>query len=290
MSDRLTLLAFRIAWALVPRLPDRLAHAAFCLLSDFAWLHNGKGVRRLASNLGRVTGLTGEPLRELTRHGMRSYGRYWCEMFQLSGWSPTEFDRRLRVEGKEHLDRALAQGGAILAATHSGNWDLPGAWCGRTYGRATSVGERLKPEALFDTFVAARAKQGIEILPHVGGERPALTVLLERLNAGGLIGLVCDRDLSRRGVEVQFFGATARMAAGPALLARSTGCALLPVGVWNEGDRVVLRIHPPVPVSEDDEANDVMQRVADVFASDIAAHPEDWHMLQRVWIDPVEAE
>lgn len=286
MSERLVLLAFRTAWALVPRLPDQLARAAFRVLSDLAWLRNGKGVRRLATNLSRVTGLTGEPLRALTRRGMRSYGRYWCEMFQLSGWSQTEFDRRLRVEGKEHLDVALVNGGAILAATHSGNWDLPGAWFGRTYGRATSVGERLKPEALFDTFVAARAKQGIEILPHVGGERPPFTVLLERLRAGGLIGLVCDRDLSRRGVEVQFFGATARMAAGPALLARSTGCALLPVGVWNDGDQVVLRIHPPLPVAADDEAEVVMQRVADVFAGDIAAHPEDWHMLQRVWIDP----
>lgn len=285
MSARLLVLAFRTAWAVVPRLPQRCARGLFSLFADLAWLRNGKGVRRLSANLGRVTGLRDQPLRDLTRRAMRSYGRYWCEMFQLSGWDDAEFERRLRVEGQEHLEAALARGGAVLAATHSGNWDLPGAWCGRTYGRATTVGERLKPEALFDAFVAARTKHGIEVLPHVGGERPALTILLERLRAGGLVGLVCDRDLSRRGVEVRFFGATARMAAGPALLARDTASALLPVGIWNEGEQVVFRFHPPVPIDAEESVETIMQRVADVFARDISAHPEDWHMLQRVWTE-----
>lgn len=289
MSERLVLLAFRAAWAVVPVLPDRLARGAFALMADLAWLRNGRGVRRLSSNLARVTGHEDASLRDLTRRAMRSYGRYWCEMFQLAGWPPSEVERRLRIEGREHLDAALARGGVILAATHSGNWDLPGAWCGRTYGRATTVGERLKPEALFDTFVEARRKQGIEVLPHIGGERPALAVLLERLRGGGLVGLVCDRDLSRRGVDVQFFGANARMAAGPAVLARGTGSALIPVGVWNDADRVVVHFHEPVPANETDAVEAIMQRVADVFAADIAAHPEDWHMLQRVWTDAGES-
>ena len=287
MVDRLTVLAFRAAWAVLPRLPETISVPLFNLLSDLAWLHNGSDVHRLQANLARVTGLdpASDAARQLARRAMRSYGRYWREMFSLSAWSSAEIDRRLRIVGKEHLDAALATGrGVVLAGTHSGNWDLPGLWAGRTYGRVTTVAERLKPEELFDAFVEMRSAHGLEIVPHRGGPRAPFAVLLERLRTGGIVALVSDRDLSARGVEVQFFGATARMAAGPAALARGTGAALLPVAVWNDGSTVVLQIHAPLPVRADESVESICQRIADVFAVDIAAHVEDWHMMQHVWI------
>lgn len=285
--DRLTVFAFRAAWAALPRTPEVLATFIFNLLSDLAWLHNGSDVQRLQTNLARVTGRdpASDEVRQLTRRALRSYGRYWREMFSLSAWSQADIEQRLRVIGKEHLDAAVASGrGAVLAGTHSGNWDLPGLWAGREYGRVTTVAERLKPEELFDAFVEKRSAHGLEIVPHRGGARSPFAILLERVRAGGIVALVSDRDLSERGVEVQFFGATARMAAGPAALARGTGAALMPVAVWNDGPTVVLHIHAPLQVTPDDTVEDVCQRIADVFASDIAAHAEDWHMMQRVWI------
>ena len=288
LRDGFVVLGFRLAWAVVPRLPHRLAVALFDLLADLAWLRNGRGVRRLQGNLARVAGLpvSAPASRALCRRGLRSYARYWRQMFALDPKQAGQIDALLRVEGREHLDAALAEGrGVVLAATHSGNWDVVGAWCARTYGEATAVAERLRPEALFDAFVRARSAFGIEILPHQGGPRPVSQVLQERLRAGGLIGLVCDRDLSRRGVEVQFLGATARMAAGPAALARNTGAALVPVGIWHEGERTVFHIHPALSIAADDDVETITQRIADVFAADIVRHPEDWHMLQRVWVD-----
>lgn len=287
MTDRLKVLGFRAAWMFVPRMPEAAASRLSDLLADLAWLCNRRAVRRLQANLARVTKRRYDDpeLRAMTRRALRSYGRYWREMFSIDGWSQREIDRHMRVEGKEFLDAALAEGrGAVIAATHSGNWDLPGVWGGRTYGRATTVAERLKPEELFDAFVAMRTKFGLEIVPHQGGPRPPFTVLKERVQAGGIVALVSDRDLTNNGVEVQFFGATARMAAGPAALARSSGAVLLPAAVWNDGDTVVFQIHEPLPVSREESVQAITQRLADVFAVDIAAHPEDWHMLQRVWI------
>ena len=288
MTARLTVFAFRVAWALIPRIPESVATRIFDALFDVLWLRNDKGVRRLQANLARVTGLPieSESLRALTRDGMRSYGRYWREMFSLSSWSDEEISRRLRIEGLEYLDQALAEGrGVMLAATHSGNWDLPGLWAGRRFGRVTTVAERLKPESLFDEFVARRTAYGAEILPHEGGAQQPFRVLLERLRAGGIVALVSDRDLTDRGIDVNFFGATARMAAGPAALARTTGAALLPVAVWNDGPVVVLTIHERLAIGSDMAVADICQRLADVFARDIAAHPQDWHMLQRVWVE-----
>jgi KDO2-lipid IV(A) lauroyltransferase len=111
----------------------------------------------------------------------------------------------------------------------------------------------------------------------------------ERLRAGGCVCLVADRDLSTSGVDVEFFGGTARMPAGPAALALSTGAVLLPVALWfaERGGGWRGCIHPPVqpPPGGDRRAAiaAMTQELADAFAESIAEHPADWHMLQRLW-------
>jgi KDO2-lipid IV(A) lauroyltransferase len=135
----------------------------------------------------------------------------------------------------------------------------------------------------------------MEVLPHSGGT--AFGTLARRLRDGGLVCLVADRDLSASGVEVEFFGERARMPAGPALLAQQTGALLLPVTLWYDDSPVMQgRVHPPIEVPETgtrDEKTSVMtQALADAYATGIAEHPEDWHMLQRLWtadLDPAKA-
>jgi KDO2-lipid IV(A) lauroyltransferase len=173
-----------------------------------------------------------------------------------------------------------------------GNWDLAGAWVTTELETPfTTVAERLKPESLYDRFVAYREGLGMEVLPHSGGE--AFGTLARRLRAGGLVCLVAERDLSASGVEVDFFGARTRIPAGPALLAQQTGALLLPVTLWYD-DSPVMRgqVHAPVEVPAEGtraERTAVMaQALADVFAAGIAEHPEDWHMLQRLWLDDLE--
>ncbi|MGW5029497.1 phosphatidylinositol mannoside acyltransferase, partial [Streptomyces albidoflavus] len=142
-----------------------------------------------------------------------------------------------------------------------------------------------------DRFVAYREGLGMEVLPHTGGS--AFGTLARRLRAGGLVCLVADRDLSASGVEVKFFGDTARMPAGPAILAQQTGALLLPVTLWFDATPVMKgRVHPPVEVPETgtraEKTSLMTQALADAFAEGIADHPEDWHMLQRLWLADLE--
>jgi KDO2-lipid IV(A) lauroyltransferase len=37
--------------------------------------------------------------------------------------------------------------------------------------------------------------------------------------------------------------------------------------------------------SESERVSQTVQRMADLFEKGIASHPEDWHMLQRIWTD-----
>ena len=65
------------------------------------------------------------------------------------------------------------------------------------------------------------------MLPHTGGEAPPYPRLREVLGGNGIVCLLGERDLTSRGVEVDFFGETTTFPAGPAKLAIDTGAAHL---------------------------------------------------------------
>jgi KDO2-lipid IV(A) lauroyltransferase len=262
--------------------------------ADIAWRRRGRGVRQLERNLRRVVGpdVPDDEIAALARAAMRSYARYWLEFFRLPVLRRERIVGRMSVAGKERLDAVMAAGrGAILALPHSGNWDHAGAWVALQGYPFATVAERLKPESLFDRFVAVRERLGMEVIALTGG-RNAFAVLLDRLRAGKLVCLVTERDIAASGVEVEFFGEKTTMPAGPAALAVATGAALLPVGIWftedggpggGWGGVIHPEVAPPAGVSRRAQIAAMTQAMADAFASDIAAHPRDWHMLQPLW-------
>jgi KDO2-lipid IV(A) lauroyltransferase len=210
------------------------------------------------------------------------------EVFRLPAWPEKRIRSSFKPDDIHLVSDAVASGrGAVAALPHLANWDLAGAWVVTELEIPfTTVVERLKPETLFDRFVAYRERLGMEVLPHTGGS--SFGTLARRLRTGGLVCLVADRDLSASGIEVEFFGQTARMPAGPAMLALRTGADLLPVVLWYDDSPVMKgRVYPPVPVPETgtpaEKARVMTQAVADRFAEGIAEHPQDWHMLQRLW-------
>jgi phosphatidylinositol dimannoside acyltransferase len=290
VRGRLRDAGYAAGWRLVRVLPRSWAMAAFRYGADLAARRGGAGVRQLRNNLRRVVpDASDAELDELVRAGLRSYARYWCEAFRLPSMDHEHLQATLgeHIEGLDHLDKALAQGnGAILALPHSGNWDIAGVFLvghlrliGQS-GRFATVAERLRPESLYRRFVAYRESLGFEILPLTGGAEPVLDVLTRRLRDNNVVCLVADRDLTPAGVHVEFFGEQAKMPAGPARLARQTGAALLPVGCWFTEGGWGFRVHPAVNVTD---VTGTTQAVADAFAADITEHPEDWHMLQRLW-------
>ncbi|GAA3882667.1 phosphatidylinositol mannoside acyltransferase [Streptomyces sedi] len=295
MRERLADLGYQLGWSTVKRLPEPVAMSLGRRAADRTWRRRGPRVRQLEANLARVVPEADEAeLRALSRAGMRSYLRYWTESFRLPVWSRERLGASLRLEDAHHLTDAVASGrGAVLALPHLANWDLAGGWLASELGIPfTTVAERLKPERLFDRFIAYRESLGMEVVAHDGGS--SFGVLARRLRAGGVVALVADRDLSASGVPVTFFGEAARMPAGPALLAQQTGAALLPVRLWYDETPLMRgRVGAPLPVPEDGtraERTAVMtQALADSFARAIADHPQDWHMLQRLWtadLDP----
>jgi lauroyl/myristoyl acyltransferase len=293
VGARATDLGYAAGWGAVKLLPEPAARGAFDVGARWAAGRGGKGVRQLRANLRVATGgqLSEAELGELTTRAVRSYARYWQEAFRLPRLSSERIVAGTEACGREHMEAARDAGrGLVFALPHSGNWDAAGVWLVDWLGGPfLTVAERLRPESLYRRFLDYRESLGMRVIPLTGGERAGSTVLREWLAGGGFVCLLVDRDLGQSGVPVEFFGRTATMPGGPALLAAQTGAALHPAvcSFTERGWRFTVR--PEVPVDGPGRLRDRvavgMQGVADAFAEEIAQRPEDWHVLGRIWSD-----
>jgi len=289
-SQNAVALGYVAGWRFVRLLPERSALRLFTGIADSVHRRDGRGVQRLRSNLARVRpDLDDASLDRLTHEAVRSYLRYWAESFRLPSWPVEDVVRRTRTVNESVLRDAYARGdGVVVALPHMANWDWAGAWACATGMPLTTVAERLQPERLYDEFVAYRATLGMEILP--AGEPATFGTLLERLGDGGFVCLLADRDMSRSGVQVLLCDRAARMPRGPAELARRTGATLVPATLHYDGPEVVVTFHDPVAHAEgEDGIVSMMQTVADRFTEALRAHAVDWHMMQRVFVEDLDA-
>jgi KDO2-lipid IV(A) lauroyltransferase len=217
---------------------------------------------------------------------MRSYLRYWCDTFRSPDWDTKRIQSTVTVNDAELLlEPVRSKRGVVVALPHSGNWDHAGSYfCSQGIPLVTVV-ERLKPEKLFLKFLEYRQAIGMEALPLDGR---VMATLASRLREGKLVALVADRDLSRSGIDVKFFDGTARMPAGPALLAIRTGADLITAYVSYNATGIDIDFRKVQIADGDSESERVAKTVqlcADNFAAGISEHPQDWHMLQRIWVD-----
>ena len=294
-ADRLTLAGHRLGWRAVRRMPERVAYSLFDRVADAAVARGNAS--RMRANYARVRpDLDDAGLDALVRDGMRRYLRYYCEAFRLQDLGVGDLAARVRVVGDGPVREVIDGGGSVVAFLgHLGNWDLAGAWATAHLGPVTTVAERLKPEEVFEEFLAFRESLGMTIIPLTGGVNP-FPALREASRRPGIIPLLADRDLTDRGVEVDLCGHRARMAPGPAALALAERRPLHPVSIRHErrgrGWGIVITFHPAVEVPEGgttrERATAMTQACADVLGAAIVEHTSDWHMLQRVFLDDLD--
>ena len=282
-----TYLVYRFMGWLGPILPVRSGRAAYERAGRlfFRLAPGPRGV--VAANQAQVLGRPADdPLVQAsTREAFGLYARYWFDTFNVLGWDDDRVAAAFRFEGIEHVEKGLADGkGVVIALPHTGNWDVGGWAMGLRVAPVVSVAEHLKPDRLFELFLEHRRQLGMEIIDlssdHVGRQ------LTQRLEQNRIVALVADRDLSGGGVEVEMFGRTRRMPAGPALLALSSGAPLLsgPTYTTREGWVEVLT---PVSIEPTGKRKDdiiaLTRALAAAFERAIAAAPPDWHLFQPGW-------
>lgn len=266
--------AYLIGWRIIRFLPESIAYKFFFALGDYVYRKDGRSVKRLRSNMRRVSNLDGAQLEKLTKDAMRSYMRYWCDTFRMPDWSASKIDLDVELINAEVFTGPLDAGkGVVVALPHSGNWDHAAAFfLGRGY-KAVTVAERLKPEQVFQAFLKYRQDLGLEVL---STDMRTIPTLISRAKQGFIVALVADRDLSSSGVEVDFFNSTAKMPAGPVAIAKKAEVDLIGAFILYTSTSIKIYF---------EKLDYSVQAEADFFAKHLAAHPVDWHMLQRIWIN-----
>lgn len=281
--------AFKSVGTLLERLPERFDVGLATRLAVLLGERSTGAKTNLRSNIVHALGGDGievdpELLKRFVSRGFASYGQYWAESAKLSGLRASTITDRFKIgEGLEHLVDAKARAkGTVIALPHIGSWEWGGSFLSTLDMGMTAVAEELEPPELFAWFKKKRESIGIKIEPlgaHAG------TVLLQTLRDGGVVGLLCDRDLQDNGMEVEFFGERVTIPAGPATLALRTGATLVCAACYSGPGRDHFAvITPPIDVERTGRLRDDVARVTQLVARDleglIRRAPEQWHVLQ----------
>lgn len=277
----------RFASAAIGITPGPLAHVAARVVAS-ASVHLSDEQRRMAErNLRRVRPDIGDAeLRRGVHEVFGSYARYWVDTLRLPGMDPVEVDRGFSHEGLEHVTDALDRGmGPILALPHLGGWEWAARWLVSVRGwEVAAVVEQLEPPELYEWFLDLRRRLGMQVIPLGPSAGAEVT---RAVAAGRIMCLLCDRDISGAGIEVEFFGERTRLPGGPALMALRSGAPLLPTAVYFEDDHCHGVVSEPIDTTRrgrlrEDVAR-ITQDLARAMEEQIRRAPEQWHLLQPNW-------
>ncbi|HEX6401417.1 MAG TPA: phosphatidylinositol mannoside acyltransferase [Actinomycetota bacterium] len=282
-----TYATYRLMHAVCPMLPTRSGRRLFQAAGRLLYRVAPRMRATVAANQAQVLGrpIDDALVQASTREAFAGYARYWFDTFHVLSWSDEEVLEAFPFEGLDLVEKALAEGkGVLIALPHMGNWDVAGKAMAIRLTTVVSVAEHLEPEPLFELFLRHRNELGMEIVDlgseHVGRQ------LTQQLERNRIVALVADRDLSGGGTEVEMFGRTRRMPAGPALLSLSAGAPLLATSIVTTPTGWELRFRTVTAPRTGRRKEDVValtRALAAEFERGIAESPSDWHLFQPGW-------
>jgi KDO2-lipid IV(A) lauroyltransferase len=241
----------------------------------------------LLVNMSHVMGAEAgeEQIEAAAREACVNIAKGHYELFRVARLNTDEIKALTRIEGYEHVTRALDRGkGVIVITAHLGNMDVV-SQLPLVYGvPITGPVQHIQPERLFQYVRSLRESHGVRLLPSDG----PLMGIYRALKRGEIIGLPCDRAIADSAREFEFFGSPAQLPDGPVRLALRTGAPLIPAFVQRLPDNSFLaHIEPPLdlPDTGDRQADVIagMKMVIDIMERYISAHPEQWLVAVPVW-------
>ena len=287
-----TLRALRIGAFLTPILPAWFGYGLCRVLAAIFYLVKVPTRRQVIDNLRHVN-----PDRSWLRYQFDAFKVFvtvnanYYDMLRMRSVDRDIFHQLLDVHGSEHLEKALSLGkGVVILSAHLGNFSVVGKYPASIGIRSAIIAERVQPSGLFNYMVRLRSTTGIDIFPP---GREAIPPILRLLRSNGVLLVAGDRDVSHQGLDVEFFGETASLPAGPALLAMRTGAALIPAyTIRSSVRRSQVFILPPLELvrsrDRDADLHTNVQTMARALEKMIAHDPTQWGVLQRVWGAPPE--
>lgn len=205
--------------------------------------------------------------------GIWSYGR-----------NKEELLKHFKVEGKEHLDAALADGGVILLGCHMGNFELMAAGVAKAGLRPVGLYRKLDFEPMERLTREMRERFGSTMIPI----RKAAPKVKKALAQGKMVATLLDQNVDwYKGVFVDFFGQPACTNNGLAKLAVQSGAKVIPMFIMKEGDTYIQHFLPEVPVVDTKDPIKNIEINTQAFVSAIETMvrqcPEQYFWVHNRW-------
>jgi KDO2-lipid IV(A) lauroyltransferase len=290
LSDRGALLAFNGASRVFNLLPVSEAYRLGAGLGRL-WLaldHRHRKV--IEKNLELALGLKAKSPgnRQLQKEIAEHLGCNLCELFMLQSPGGRRLLREnLEISGFEHLEKLAARNsGAIIISAHLGNWELSGMVFQNFSKPVATVGKPIKNKPrLYNAISAGRAKTGYTMLEKSG----SAGALARKLKSGGFIALLVDQRVRRRyRIWADFFGYQVPTIPSPAMLARLSGCPIIPA--FSHRLRPLhhrIEFMAPIYVPQDGESRLIItaytNRLNRIIEERIRAHPAQWFWPHDRW-------
>ena len=221
----------------------------------------------------------------IARETFKNLGRSFTEIVKIYyGFGKGIIDS-VEIAGIENFNKAKAKGKGILFLTgHCGNWELLGTAVAANLADIAIVARPINNPYINKFIVNGRQRHGNSIIAKQG----ALKVIIKRLREGGCVGILMDQSvLSDEGYVIDFLGRGAWTTKMPALIARKTGAAVLPVFIHRTDRGHSLKIYPEVELSNMDDkekaALEDTKKFSGFIEDYIEENPTEWLWIHRRW-------
>ncbi len=223
----------------------------------------------------------------LSKNVFINFGKYLADFFGTLTDDVEANKDRVTLEGLKNVDKALSMGkGCIIVTGHFGNWEVGGCLFAKLGYKLNVVALNHADSRINDFFIQKRKEAGINIAS-IGSAKQYCFSALRR---NEIVAIVGDRPYGESGIDIEFFGKTARIPRGAALFSIKTGAPLVVVFTYKEDDRLntyKMIFEEPIVVKRDVSVHKQLREVTRYFIgrfeSYIRKYPSQWYMFNKIW-------
>ncbi|MDD5496209.1 MAG: hypothetical protein PHP46_03800 [Candidatus Omnitrophica bacterium] len=276
-----------LGYVLAVRVPIKLSYFIACILADFWYLCVPNDRKAIIKNLRMVEG-DSDPKR-LTRMGrevFRNFAKYLVEFFNFCKADTDYINKFVKVEGLENIKKAFQQKkGIILLSAHIGNWEVGAFMVSSVVGMPISAVVLTHQNERINKFFTSQRRIGNMMPIEIG---ISLRSCYRVLKNNGLLALLGDRDFSKNGLKIPFFGCETLMPKGPAALSQKLGSPIVPTFFIRQPDdtfKLIMEepIYPEMGARDDGAIERLARKYITVMESYITRYPTQWYVFREVW-------
>ena len=278
---------YRIGYFIAMTLPIRASYGLAKFIAYICWRLYSAETKAVRSNLKVVLGNSCDEikLQSMSRNVFTNFAKYLVDFFRFSRVDEKYLEKFVKVDGLANIDEALSKGkGVIMLSAHLGNWELGGfvlASLRQPAGAVVLTHRNKKINAFFRRQRYLGNFKPIEI-------SMALRQCFALLKSNGLLALLGDRDFSKNGIYMNFFGKPALIPRGPAVFSYRLGSAIVPSFMVREPDdtfRLIFEkpIYPPSSPDEDKAVKGLIKEYSAMIEKYVRRYPDQWYMFREVW-------